>query len=170
MAIAEAVASLQTTSPPLLKTYTPSGVHDEYIMFASGGHSGQVYVIGLPSMRIIKQIAVFTPEPWQGYGYGAQGTMEVLAGGNTGDSDLTWGDTHHPALSETDGDYDDTFSSMINQSGRVAVIDLKDFETKQIVKNSIALSDHGGTFAVPDTEWVIEGGQYGAIRLGLCFH
>ncbi|MGD2079128.1 MAG: hypothetical protein PVH18_12145, partial [Chloroflexota bacterium] len=37
-----------------LKTYTPSGAYDEYIMFASGGHSGQVYVIGMPSMRIIK--------------------------------------------------------------------------------------------------------------------
>src|SRR5690606_27529707 len=33
------------------KTYTPSGKHDEYITFASGGHSGQVFVIGVPSMR-----------------------------------------------------------------------------------------------------------------------
>lgn len=163
MAIAEARGLTPDDIAAALKTYTPSGVHDEYIMFASGGHSGQVYVIGLPSMRIIKQIAVFTPEPWQGYGYGAQGTMEVLAGGNTGDSDLTWGDTHHPALSETDGDYDGQYLFINDKSnGRVAVIDLKDFETKQIVKNPIALGDHGGTFAVPDTEWVIEGGQYGA--------
>ncbi|MDT8306667.1 MAG: Sec-dependent nitrous-oxide reductase, partial [Anaerolineae bacterium] len=35
-------------------------------------------------------------------------------------------------------------------------------ETKQIVKNPISLSDHGGTFATPDTEWIIEGGQYAA--------
>ena len=47
-----------------LKTYTPTGVHDPYYIFASGGHSGQVIVIGLPSMRILKVIAVFTPEPW----------------------------------------------------------------------------------------------------------
>ena len=52
-----------------LKTYTPSGVYDEYVMFASGGHSGQVFVIGMPSMRMLKTIAVFTPEPWQGYGF-----------------------------------------------------------------------------------------------------
>ena len=52
-----------------LKTYTPSGRHDEYILFGSGGHSGQVVVVGLPSMRILKYIAVFTPEPWQGYGF-----------------------------------------------------------------------------------------------------
>jgi nitrous-oxide reductase len=50
-----------------LRTYTPTGVPDDYIMFASGGHSGQVLVIGLPSMRILKVLAVFAPEPWQGY-------------------------------------------------------------------------------------------------------
>lgn len=143
MAIAEARGLTPDDIAAALKTYTPSGVHDEYIMFASGGHGGQVYVIGMPSMRIIKQIAVFTPEPWQGYGYGAEGTMEVLAGGNVGESDLTWGDTHHPALSETDGDYDGQFLFINDKAnGRVAVIDLKDFETKQLVKNPIALGDY----------------------------
>src|SRR5262249_5032979 len=57
-----------------LKTYTPTGKHDDYYVFASGGHSGQVVVIGVPSMRILKYIAVFTPEPWQGYGYGDEGS------------------------------------------------------------------------------------------------
>ena len=162
-AIAEARGLTPADVAAALKTYTPSGVHDEYIMFASGGHGGQVYVIGMPSMRIIKQIAVFTPEPWQGYGYGAQGTMETLAGGNVEGSNITWGDTHHPALSETGGDYDGQFLFINDKAnGRVAVIDLKDFETKQLVKNPIALGDHGGTFATPDTDWVIEGGQYGA--------
>ena len=162
-AIAEARGLTPDDIAAALKTYTPSGVHDEYIMFASGGHSGQVYVIGLPSMRIIKKIAVFTPEPWQGYGYGAEGTMEVLAGGNVDGSDITWGDTHHTALSETGGDYDGEFVFINDKAnGRVAVIDLKDFETKQIVKNPIALGDHGGTMSTPDTDWIIEGGQYGA--------
>ena len=123
-AIAEARGLTPDDVLAALKTYTPSGVHDEYIMFASGGHGGQVYVIGMPSMRIIKQIAVFTPEPWQGYGYGAQGTMEVLASGNAEGSDITWGDTHHPALSETAGDYDGQFLFINDKAnGRVAVID-----------------------------------------------
>ncbi len=30
------------------------------------------------------------------------------------------------------------------------------------MKNPIAVNDHGGTFVTPDTEWVIEGGQYAA--------
>ncbi|MCA9937251.1 MAG: Sec-dependent nitrous-oxide reductase [Anaerolineales bacterium] len=146
-----------------LKTYTPSGTHDEYIMFSSGGHSGQVYVIGMPSMRILKKIAVFTPEPWQGYGYGASGTMEVLQGGNVNGREVLWGDTHHPALSETGGDYDGQFLFINDKANaRIALIDLKDFETKQIIKNPIAVNDHGGTFVTPNTDWVIEGGQYAA--------
>src|SRR5687768_18422851 len=52
-----------------LATYTPSGKHDEYLVFGSGGHSGQVVVVGVPSMRILKYIGVFTPEPWQGWGF-----------------------------------------------------------------------------------------------------
>ncbi|MCP4939224.1 MAG: Sec-dependent nitrous-oxide reductase, partial [Phycisphaeraceae bacterium] len=70
--------------------------------------------------------------------------------------------THHPALSETGGDYDGEFVFINDKANaRIAVIDLKDFETKQIVKNPLSLSDHGGTMVTPDTEWIIEGGQYG---------
>src|SRR5262245_6722993 len=88
-----------------LKTYTPTGKHDEYYLFASGGHSGQILVVGLPSMRILKVIAVFTPEPWQGYGFGGSGD-HILAGGKVNDKDVLWGDTHHPSISESEGSYD----------------------------------------------------------------
>ncbi len=149
-----------------LKTYVPSGKLDEYILFASGGHSGQVLVIGIPSMRLLKVIAVFTPEPWQGYGYGEQGTMEVLANGSANGKPILWGDTHHPALSETNGEYDGQFLFINDKANaRLAVIDLRDFETKQILKNPNAISDHGGGFVTPNTEYVIEGPQY-AVPLG----
>src|SRR5574338_222871 len=46
-----------------LKTYTPTGKLDEFVAFASGGHGGNLIVIGVPSMRILKYVAVFTPEP-----------------------------------------------------------------------------------------------------------
>ncbi len=143
-----------------LKTYMPTGQYDEYIMFASGGHSGQVLVIGIPSMRLLRVIGVFTPEPWQGWGYSKE-TQEILAEGNVDGKKITWGDTHHPALSETDADYDGQFLFINDKAhARVAVIDLRDFETKQIVKNPIAISDHGGAMVTPNTEYVIEGGQY----------
>lgn len=145
-----------------VKTYTPSGQLDPYIMFASGGQSGQVLVIGVPSMRILKMIGVFTPEPWQGYGFGGSGN-KILAEGKVGDKDILWGDTHHPGLSETAAEYDGQFL-FINDKGnaRVAVIDLRDFSTKQIVKNPLAINDHGGSFVTPNTEYIIEGPQYAA--------
>ncbi len=147
-----------------LKTYMPSGQLDPYIMFASGGQSGQVVVIGMPSMRILKVIGVFTPEAWQGYGFGVG--EDVLKGGYFKGNPLLWGDTHHPNLSETNGDYDGKFLFINDKANaRVAVIDLRDFSTKQIVKNPNSTSDHGGAFVTPNTEYVIEGPQY-ALPIG----
>lgn len=141
------------------KTYLPSGQKDEYLMFASSGHAGQVFVVGLPSMRLLRSIAVFTPESWQGWGFGV-GNSILEEGFPKGKSNL-WGDTHHPALSETAGDYDGQWLFINDKiNARVAVIDLRDWETKQVVKNPLTVSDHGGTFVTPNTEYVIEGGQY----------
>jgi nitrous-oxide reductase len=162
---AAAIAQARGLSPDdvtaALKTYLPTGVHDEYLIFASGGHSGQVLVMGVPSMRLLKVIGVFTPEPWQGWGYGVGN--EVLDEGNINGKEVRWADTHHPALSETAGDYDGEWLFINDKANaRVAVIDLRDFETKQIIKNPIAINDHGGTMVTPNTEYVIEGGQYAA--------
>jgi nitrous-oxide reductase len=143
-----------------LKTYVPSGKYDEYYIFASGGHSGQVLVIGVPSMRLLKVIGAFTPEPWQGFGF-SDDTKGVLAGGNVDGKPVTWADTHHPALSETNGEYDGQWLFINDKAhGRIAVIDLRDFETKQIVKNPHILSNHGGAFVTPNTEYIIDGAQY----------
>lgn len=150
-----------------LKTYLPSGKHDDYIIFSSGGHSGQVFMIGVPSMRLLRSIAVFTPEPWQGFGYGFG--EEILKEGSYEGRELLWGDTHHPALSETSAEYDGQFLFIGDKANaRVAVIDLHDMETKQIVKNPLTVSDHGGAFVTPNTEYVIEGAQY-ATPLGTAY-
>ncbi len=143
-----------------LKTYMPTGRHDDYMIFASGGQSGQVLVIGVPSMRLLKVIAVFSPEPWQGYGYGGEGDKLLEAGSQSGHR-ITWGDMHHPNLSETKGDYDGQFLFVNDKSNaRVAVIDLRDFMTKQIVANPLVGSDHGGAFVDPNTNYIIETSQY----------
>ena len=142
------------------KTYTPSGGRDEYLAFSSGGQSGHVIVYGIPSMRILKYIGVFTPEPWQGYGFDDE-SKEILAQGKIMGKDITYGDTHHPALSETEGDYDGRYLFINDKANpRVAVIDLKDFETKQIVVNPLFRSEHGGAFVTPNTEYVMEATQY----------
>ena len=144
------------------KTYTPSGGRDKYIVFSSGGQSGQIMVYGVPSMRILKFIGVFTPEPWQGWGYDDD-TKKVLAEGHWFGKPITWGDTHHPAISETNGKYDGKWLVINDKANpRIAVIDLKDFVTKQIVVNPVFKSDHGGAFFTPNSEYILEACQYGA--------
>jgi nitrous-oxide reductase len=142
-----------------LMTYTPSGVKDPYILFSSGGHSGNINVIGLPSMRFIKEIPVFSPNSWQGWGTGSKGSEEILNSG--GGNKLRWGDTHHPANSETNGSYDGQYLFINDKANaRIAVIDLQDFVTKQIVKNPLFVNDHGGAFVTPNTEYIMETSQY----------
>jgi len=144
------------------KTYTPTGGRDEFIAFASGGQSGQIIVYGIPSMRILKYVSVFTPEPWQGYGFDEE-SKKVLRSGDMNDTEINWGDVHHPAISETNGEYDGRFLFTNDKANpRIAVIDLHDFETKQIVKNPIMKSNHGGAFVTPNTDYVIEAAQYAA--------
>ncbi|PHS57991.1 MAG: cytochrome C [Sulfurimonas sp.] len=144
------------------KTYNPTGGRDEFIVFSSGGQSGQVLVYGVPSMRILKYIAVFTPEPWQGYGYDEE-SLAVLRQGNIRGKEINWGDTHHPGLSETDGKYDGKWLFINDKANpRIAVIDLEDFETKQIVVNPVFKSEHGGSFVTPNTDYIIEACQYAA--------
>lgn len=144
------------------KTYQPSGRKDEYLVFSSGGQSGQVIVYGVPSMRIYKYIAVFTPEPWQGYGYDEE-SKKVLEGGKINGRAMTWGDSHHPAFTEKNGEYTGDYLLINDKANpRLAVIDLKTFETVQIVSNPVIKSEHGGAFVTPNSEYVLEASQYAA--------
>lgn len=144
------------------KTYNPTGVHDKYLIFSSGGQSGQVLVYGVPSMRLLKYIGVFTPEPWQGYGFDEE-SKKVLREGNIRGKEINWGDTHHPALSETHGNADGKWLVINDKANpRIAVIDLSDFETKQIVVNPVFKSEHGGSFFTQDSEYILEAAQYAA--------
>ncbi|WP_456416023.1 Sec-dependent nitrous-oxide reductase [Thiolapillus sp.] len=151
------------------KTYTPSGGRDEYLAFASGGQSGQVIVYGIPSMRILKYIGVFTPEPWQAYGFDDE-SKAVLAQGRIEGKDITFGDTHHPAFSETNGEYNAKYLFINDKANpRIAVIDLHDFETKQIVVNPLFQNAHGGAFVTPNTEYVMDAAQYASPYKGSGF-
>ena len=128
---------------------------------SSGGQSGDVIVYGIPSMRILKYIGVFTPEPWQGYGFDDE-SKKVLEMDNPG-MKIKFGDTHHPAFSETKSEYDGRYLFINDKANpRIAVIDLKDFETKQIVANPFFKSEHGGAFVTPNTEYIMSAAQYAA--------
>ncbi len=135
------------------KTYVAPGDLDEFYLFSSGGHSGQVYVYGVPSMRHLSTIPVFTPYPGTGYGFDDE-SRKML--GN-----LTWGDAHHPALSETAGDYDGRWLFINDMNGRLARIDLRDFKTKQIFGPVPNVSgNHASSFVTPNTEYALMGSRF----------
>lgn len=130
-------------------SYVPPGQKDEYYLFYSGGHSGQVFVAGIPSMRHIATIPVFSPYSGTGYCYDIE-TKKMLG-------DYTWGDVHHPALSQTNSEYDGRWLFVNdNANNRVARIDLRDFKTKQIlgpIPNS--MGNHGSSFVTENTEYIL---------------
>ena len=119
--------------------------------------------MGVPSMKLMKVIAVFTPEPWQGHGYGADVGDTILKEGTTAAggaispsrNTLTWGDTHHPALSETKGEYDGRWLYINDRAnGRIGMVDLRDFKAKQIIDVPNLDTSHGGCFVTPNSEYV----------------
>ena len=61
-------ASVADSRSGQLKTEVLPGELDEYYAFFSGGHSGEIRVIGLPSMRLIKRIPVFNFDAGTGWG------------------------------------------------------------------------------------------------------
>lgn len=129
-------------------TYVAPGEKDEYYLFYSGGHSGQVFVAGIPSMRHIVTIPVFSP--YSGTGYGFDEVSKKMLG------DYTWGDVHHPALSQTDSKYDGRWLFVNdNSNNRIARIDLRDFKTKQILgplPNSSG--SHASSFVTENTDYL----------------
>jgi nitrous-oxide reductase len=144
----EAALSPEERASNAEATYVAPGEKDEDYLFYSGGHSGQVFVAGIPSMRHIVTIPVFSPYPGTGYGFDTE-SKEMLG-------DYTWGDVHHPALSQTDSMYDGRWLFVNdNANNRVARIDLRDFKTKQILgpmPNSSG--SHASSFVTENTEYL----------------
>ncbi|WP_226482596.1 TAT-dependent nitrous-oxide reductase [Natrinema amylolyticum] len=139
-----------------VKTDVNPGEHDDYYAFLSGGHTGEIRVYGLPSMRQLMRIPVFQPESARGYGYDDR-TSEMLedAGG------YTWGDAHHPRVSQTDNDYDGRWAFVNDKAnGRMARINLKYFETDAIVDIPNQQGTHGACCLLPDTKYVFGVGEF----------
>ncbi|HEX9781329.1 MAG TPA: Sec-dependent nitrous-oxide reductase [Opitutaceae bacterium] len=147
-------SSTSTSSAPAGKgaaavTWGAPGRLDEFYLFYSGGHSGQVFVAGLPSMRHIATIPVFSKYPGTGYGYDEESKAMI--------GEFTWGDVHHPGLSQTESLYDGRWLFVNdNANNRIARIDLRDFKTRQIlgpIPNSSG--NHGSSFVTENTEYVL---------------
>ncbi len=134
------------------KVYVAPGEHDEYYGFFSGGYSGQLSVWGLPSGRFLKVIPVFSQDPETGYGYSEE-TKPLL---KTSYGFIPWDDSHHPHISQTDGDADGRWIYInANNTPRIARIDLKTFETKEILELPNTGGNHASSFVTSNSEYVI---------------
>src|SRR5262245_62005116 len=65
-----------------LRTYPRPGKYDdEFVAFLSGGHSGSVICVGIPSMRILKEIPVYGQDSWQGWLTGSKESLDIMEEG-----------------------------------------------------------------------------------------
>ncbi len=134
------------------QVYVAPGDYDEFYAFMSGGFSGNLTVMGLPSGRLLKTVPVFSQFPENGWGYSEE-TKEML---NTSHGFVPWDDAHHPELSMTDGVPDGRWIFINgNNTPRVARIDLNSFETTEILEIPNSAGNHGSPFITPDSRYLV---------------
>ncbi|MBI5326550.1 MAG: Sec-dependent nitrous-oxide reductase [Ignavibacteriae bacterium] len=139
------------------KVYVAPGTYDEFYAFMSGGFSGQISVYGLPSGRLFKVIPVYSQNPENGYGY-TEETKPMLM---TSHGFIPWDDAHHPDLSQTNGVPDGRWIFINgNNTPRIARINLKTFETNEIIEIPNTGGNHASAFVTPNTEYVVSATRF----------
>jgi nitrous-oxide reductase len=139
------------------KVYVAPGEHDEFYAFISGGFSGQLAVYGLPSGRLFKVIPVFSVDAEKGYGFSEE-TKAML---NTSHGFIPWDDSHHPDISQTNGELDGRWVFINgNNTPRIAKIDLTTFETTEIMEIPNTAGNHSSSYVTDNTEYVVAGTRF----------
>ena len=139
------------------KVYVAPGEHDEFYAFMSGGYSGNLTVYGLPSGRMFKEIPVFSQFATSGYGYSEE-TKPML---NTSFGFVPWDDSHHPDISQTNGELDGRWIFINgNNTPRIARISLTTFETEEIIEVPNSAGNHSSSFITENTEYVVAGTRF----------
>jgi nitrous-oxide reductase len=90
-------------------THLKPGELDTYYGLWSGGHTGDMRVLGLPSGREIHRIPCFVPDALVGWGITNE-SKKVMGTKADGSLKYTVGDSHHTHASYKDGNYDGRYA------------------------------------------------------------
>ncbi|WP_206379151.1 TAT-dependent nitrous-oxide reductase [Vibrio mediterranei] len=132
--------------------YVEPGEMDEYYGFWSGGHSGEVRILGIPSMRELMRIPVFNTDSATGWGFTDESKRVK------GDSaHIMSGDSHHPHMSMTDGRYNGKYVFINDKANsRVARIRCDVMKVDKMITIPNVQAIHGlRVQKVPETKYVI---------------
>lgn len=129
---------------------------DEFYVFASGGQQGGLYVYGVPSMKYLSEIPVFSEDQAWGWTSEDSKVRQMLTNPWTG-ALVTRSDTHHPSASKTDGKYDGRWVFINDkQNARVARVDLDTFRTGQVLWITNVTGGVHGFNVGPDTKLAVQ--------------
>lgn len=151
------MANAKTQEKMAANAHVGPGELDEYYGFWSGGQSGEVRIIGVPSMRELMRIPVFNHDSATGWGQTNE-SKRVM-----GDSQKYFnGDCHHPHMSMVDGRYDGKYIFINDKANsRVARIRCDVMKVDKMITVPNVQAVHGlRVQKVPYTKYVFANGEF----------
>jgi nitrous-oxide reductase len=124
-------------------THLKPGELDTYYGLWSGGHTGDMRVLGLPSGRELLRIPCFVPDALVGWGITNE-SKAIMGTKPNGALRYTVGDTHHTHASYKDGNYDGRYAWINDKiNSRIARIRLDYFICDKITQLPNVQGFHG---------------------------